>query len=170
MIYYLPLFNSSKIDVGGQRNERRKWIHCFEDVMLLMFLTAVSEFDQVCEEDEVTNRMRESLLLFETILDYVYFQTTNVILFLNKKDVLEEKLAAGKKISQYFPEFPGPDGNYDAAVEFFKTEFLSKNEDADESDRQIFVHETCATDEKNIRVVDTVVQATILDEILKNAV
>ena len=93
-----------------------------------------------------------------------------VILFLNKKDVLEEKLAAGKKISHYFPEFPGPDGNYDAAIEFFKAEFLSKNEDADESDRQIFVHETCATDEKNIRVVDTVVQATILDEILKNAV
>lgn len=134
-----------------------------------MFLTAVSEFDQVCEEDEVTNRMRESLLLFETILDYVYFQTTNVILFLNKKDVLKEKLEAGKKISQYFPEFPGEDGNYDAAVEFFKGEFMSKN-DVDDQDRQIFVHETCATDEQNIRVVDTVVQATILDEILKNAV
>jgi len=158
------------IDVGGQRNERRKWIHCFEDVMLLMFLTAVSEFDQVCEEDEVTNRMRESLHLFETVLDYVYFQNTNVILFLNKKDVLEEKLAAGKKISQYFEEFPGPDGNYDAAIEFFKEQFLAKNEDADDGDRQIFVHETCATDEQNIRVVDTVVQATILDEILKNAV
>jgi len=158
------------IDVGGQRNERRKWIHCFEDVMLLMFLTAVSEFDQVCEEDEVTNRMRESLHLFETVLDYVYFQNTNVILFLNKKDVLEEKLAAGKKISQYFEEFPGPDGDYDAAIEFFKTEFLAKNDDADDGDRQIFVHETCATDEQNIRVVDTVVQATILDEILRNAV
>ena len=138
--------------------------------MLLMFLTAVSEFDQVCEEDEVTNRMRESLLLFETILDYVYFQSTNVILFLNKKDVLMEKLEAGKKISQYFPEFEGPDGNYDAAIEFFKGEFMSKNEDADDSERQVFVHETCATDEQNIRVVDTVVQATILDEILKNAV
>lgn len=135
------------IDVGGQRNERRKWIHCFEDVMLLMFLTAVSEFDQVCEEDEVTNRMRESLLLFETILDYVYFQTTNVILFLNKKDVLKEKLDAGKKISQYFPEYNGPEGNYDAAIDFFKGEFLSKNEDADDSERQLFVHETCATDE-----------------------
>ena len=113
--------------------------------------------------------MKESLLLFETILDYVYFQQTNVILFLNKKDVLKEKLEAGKKISQYFPEFPGPDGNYDAAVEFFKAEFLLKN-DVDDQDRQIFVHETCATDEQNIRVVDTVVQATILDEILKNAV
>jgi hypothetical protein len=36
-----------QIDVGGQRNERRKWIRCFEDVMLIIFLTAVSEYDQV---------------------------------------------------------------------------------------------------------------------------
>ena len=157
-----------KIDVGGQRNERRKWIHCFEDVMLLMFLTAVSEFDQVCEEDDVTNRMRESLNLFETILDYVYFEQTNVILFLNKKDVLEEKLKAGKQISKYFPEFPGPEGDYGAAIDFFKSEFLGRNE-VEEVDRKVYVHETCATDEQNIRVVDVVVQATILEEIFKNA-
>ena len=36
-----------QIDVGGQRSERRKWIHCFEDVLLIIFLTAVSEYDQV---------------------------------------------------------------------------------------------------------------------------
>ena len=133
-----------------------------------MFLTAVSEFDQVCEEDDVTNRMKESLLLFETILDYVYFQQTNVILFLNKKDVLEQKMKAGKKISEYFPEFPGPDGDYNAAIEFFKEQFLDKNDMEDE--RKIFCHETCATDEENIRVVDTVVQATIMEEILETAV
>ena len=133
-----------------------------------MFLTAVSEFDQVCEEDDVTNRMRESLNLFETILDYVYFEQTNVILFLNKKDVLEEKLKAGKQISKYFPEFPGPEGDYAAAIDFFKSEFLGRNE-VEEVDRKVYVHETCATDEQNIRVVDVVVQATILEEIFKNA-
>ncbi len=77
-----------QIDVGGQRSERKKWIHCFEDVLLLLFLTAVSEYDQVKKashsnsaifffffekpqvlaEDESTNRMQESLLLFKTIL------------------------------------------------------------------------------------------------------
>ena len=93
--------------------------------MLLMFLTAVSEFDQVCEEDDTTNRMEESLNLFGTILECDFFQETNVILFLNKKDVLEEKLKAGKKISRYFPDFPGPDGSYEEAIKFFKKEFLS---------------------------------------------
>ena len=34
-------------DVGGQRNERRKWIHCCDNVTAVIFVTAVSEYDQV---------------------------------------------------------------------------------------------------------------------------
>jgi hypothetical protein len=78
-----------QIDVGGQRNERRKWIHCFEDVLILIFLTAISEYDQVLAEDDETNRMKESLNLFQTILNYHWFLQTNVVLFLNKKDLLK---------------------------------------------------------------------------------
>lgn len=36
------------VDVGGQRNERRKWIHCFEGVTAVIFVAAISEYDQVC--------------------------------------------------------------------------------------------------------------------------
>ena len=63
-----------KIDVGGQRTERKKWIHCFDDVLLVMFLAAISEYDQVLEEDNVTNRLTESLTLFGTILSYKWFK------------------------------------------------------------------------------------------------
>ncbi|KAJ6610855.1 guanine nucleotide binding protein, alpha subunit [Mycena sp. CBHHK59/15] len=38
-------------DVGGQRSERKKWIHCFESVTSNIFCTALSEFDQVLEEE-----------------------------------------------------------------------------------------------------------------------
>uniref|UniRef100_A0A914KFU1 Uncharacterized protein n=1 Tax=Meloidogyne incognita TaxID=6306 RepID=A0A914KFU1_MELIC len=41
-------------DVGGQRSERKKWIHCFENVNSIIFITAISEFDQVLFEDEAT--------------------------------------------------------------------------------------------------------------------
>jgi len=40
------------VDVGGQRSERRKWIHCFDKVQAIIFLVAVSEYDQVLAEDE----------------------------------------------------------------------------------------------------------------------
>lgn len=54
------------VDVGGQRSERRKWIHCFENVTSIMFLVALSEYDQVLVEcdNEVSgmepNRFQES--------------------------------------------------------------------------------------------------------------
>ena len=40
--------------MGGQRSERKKWIHCFEGVNAIIFLAAVSEFDQVLMEDGLT--------------------------------------------------------------------------------------------------------------------
>ena len=39
-------------DVGGQRSERRKWIHCFEGVTAILFCVALSEYDLVLREDE----------------------------------------------------------------------------------------------------------------------
>jgi len=47
-------------DVGGQRNERKKWIHCFENVTAVIFVAAISEYDQKLFEDASTNRMVSS--------------------------------------------------------------------------------------------------------------
>lgn len=46
------LFLCRMVDVGGQRSERRKWIHCFENVTSIMFLVALSEYDQVLVESD----------------------------------------------------------------------------------------------------------------------
>jgi hypothetical protein len=82
------------IDVGGQRSERRKWIHCFDEVTAIIFFTALSEYDQKLSEDETTNRMSESLKLFYDISHYKAFaqQNTPIILFLNKADLFEKKI------------------------------------------------------------------------------
>lgn len=39
-------------DVGGQRSERKKWIHCFEEVTAIIFCVALSDYDLVLAEDE----------------------------------------------------------------------------------------------------------------------
>jgi len=54
----LTVLRCRMVDVGGQRSERRKWIHCFENVTSIMFLVALSEYDQVLVEsdNEVSGR------------------------------------------------------------------------------------------------------------------
>merc|ERR1712196_712534 len=71
------------LDVGGQRNERRKWIHCFEGVTAVLFISSLSAYNLGLYEDECVNRMQESLQLFQEICNMRYFLNTSIILFLN---------------------------------------------------------------------------------------
>lgn len=151
------------VDVGGQRSERRKWIHCFENVTSIMFLVALSEYDQVLVESDNENRMEESKALFRTIITYPWFQHSSVILFLNKKDLLEDKILHSHLVD-YFPEFDGPQRDAQAAREFILKMFVDLNPD---SDKIIYSHFTCATDTENIRFVFAAVKDTILQLNLK---
>ena len=129
------------VDVGGQRSERRKWIHCFENVTSIMFLAALSEYDQVLVESDNENRMEESKALFRTIITYPWFQNSSVILFLNKKDLLEEKIMHSHLVD-YFPEFDGSTRDPQAAREFILKMYVDLNPD---NDKIIYSHFTCAT-------------------------
>ncbi|XP_072220016.1 guanine nucleotide binding protein (G protein), alpha activating activity polypeptide, olfactory type 2 isoform X2 [Leuresthes tenuis] len=98
--------NFHMFDVGGQRDERRKWIQCFNDVTAIIFVVASSSYNMVIREDNNTNRLREALDLFRSIWNNRWLRTISVILFLNKQDMLAEKVLAGKsKIEDYFPEY-----------------------------------------------------------------
>lgn len=64
------------------------------------------------------NRMEESKALFKTIITYPWFQNSSVILFLNKKDLLEEKIMTSH-IGDYFPEYDGkkPHSSYSLQIQ-----------------------------------------------------
>ncbi|XP_012291006.2 guanine nucleotide-binding protein subunit alpha-14 [Aotus nancymaae] len=146
------------VDIGGQRSERRKWIHCFESVTSIIFLVALSEYDQVLAECHNENRMEESKALFKTIITYPWFLNSSVILFLNKKDLLEEKIMYSHLIS-YFPEYTGPKQDVKAARDFILKLYQDQNPD---KQKVIYSHFTCATDTENIRFVFAAVKDTIL--------
>jgi len=156
-------------DLGGQRNERRKWIHTFKDVHAVIFVAALSEFDQVLFEDSTRNRMLESLSLFEQIANSRWFTETSMILFLNKHDLFQRKLEK-THIKDYFEDYTGAKGgsqkSFDEGCAFFKEKFLAESKNKDKS---IYTHITCATDTKNVSFVFNAVVCIILEANMKQA-
>ncbi|KAM6894685.1 guanine nucleotide-binding protein G(q) subunit alpha-like [Lycodopsis pacificus] len=146
------------VDVGGQRSERRKWIHRFEAVTSIMFLVAISEYDQVLVESAKENRMEESMALFQTIITSGWFHRSSVMLFLNQIDLLEEKILHSHLID-YFPEYDGPQRDVKAAQQFILDKFVGLNPN---EKRIIYSHFTCATDTNDIRFVFRAVRDHIL--------
>jgi len=96
----------SMFDVGGQRSERKKWIHCFEAVTCIIFCVALSEYDQVLLEVNSVNRMEESLTLFGSIVNSSWFTRTSIVLFLNKIDIFKKKIMT-VPLSKYYPDYEG---------------------------------------------------------------
>jgi len=149
------------VDVGGQRSERKKWMHCFQDVTAVIFCVALSEYDQKLYEDDETNRMQESLKLFKEICNSRWFIETSMILFLNKRDLFEQKIQR-VDLKVTFDDYSGG-CNYDNACAYIKDKFLQQNENPR---KHIYIHVTCATDTDNIQVVFNAVKDIILHRMI----
>ncbi|XP_061582732.1 guanine nucleotide-binding protein G(s) subunit alpha-like isoform X2 [Cololabis saira] len=164
--FQIDKVNFHMFDVGGQRDERRKWIQCFNDVTAIIFVVASSSYNMVIREDNQTNRLQEALNLFKNIWNNRWLRTISVILFLNKQDLLAEKVLAGKsKIEEYFPDFaryttpddaipePGEDPRVTRAKYFIRDEFLRISTASGDGRHYCYPHFTCAVDTENIRRV-----------------
>ncbi|EDO47693.1 predicted protein [Nematostella vectensis] len=133
-------YNYRVIDVGGQKNQRKKWIHFFDGVTAVVFFASLSSYDEQLEEEEDTNAMLDSLDLFEEITHCEFLANTQFILFLNKLDLFNKKLSKSD-LSNCFPEFKGGT-DPGKALEYVKEQFMSRKP----ADKHIYVHVTCATE------------------------
>ncbi|ETI22143.1 hypothetical protein G647_06216 [Cladophialophora carrionii CBS 160.54] len=133
------------IDVGGQRSERKKWMHHFEDVDLVLFLVALSEYDQALYEDGSVNRLQEALDLFHSICQSQWFRRTAVQLVFNKTDLFREKLKHSP-LEAYFPDFQGG-ADYAAAREYIANRFISMGQ------TRYPDNYLCATDTAQVRLL-----------------
>lgn len=151
-------------DVGGQRDERRKWIQCFNDVTAIIFVVASSSYNMTLREDSSQNRLREALALFKTIWNNRWLKTISVILFLNKQDLLKEKITAGRsKLEDYFPEYANYECNADKdedddpevtrAKYFIRDEFLKISTATGDNKHYVYPHFTTAIDTRNVKRV-----------------
>jgi len=175
-------------DVGGQRSERKKWIHVFDNVQAILFLVAISAYDSVLIEDRNgvrtfdspsnyqistnilhQNQMEEALLLFDNIVNSTWFSSTAIILFLNKIDLFHSKILAGTSpISASFPDYKGASTDVKAGQEYFAARFTGLIRGGT---KETYIHYTNATDTDLLKktmssVQDMIVQRNLHDLIL----
>jgi len=170
-------------DVGGQRNERKKWIHHFAGVAAVLFVCALNHYHAVLFEDEKKNALHEAIELFTEICNSKWFKKSELILFLNKDDLFREKLQSEISLSECFSAqarwtgtpWQGADyhatGNDDAAnkknfdecygqaIKFIQDAFIQVNQ---YQNRVIFCHVTCATDQDTVQKVFWDVQNIVI--------
>lgn len=146
------------VDVGGQRSERKKWLHCFQEVTAVIFCVAMSEYDLKLMEDENVNRMHESIRLFDDICNSQWFSSTSIVLFLNKSDIFKEKIQK-VDLKVCFEDYDGG-CDYDKGASYIKNKFKSLNRN--ESKKHIYEHITIATDTENIRFVFNAVKDILM--------
>ncbi|KAI1233715.1 hypothetical protein IHE44_0004156 [Lamprotornis superbus] len=152
------------VDVGGQRSQRQKWFQCFDGITSILFMVSSSEYDQVLMEDRRTNRLVESMNIFETIVNNKLFFNVSIILFLNKMDLLVEKVKT-VSIKKYFSDFKGDPHRLEDVQRYLVQCFDRKRRNRS---KPLFHHFTTAIDTENIRFVFHAVKDTILQENLKD--
>jgi len=150
------------IDVGGQRSQRKKWMHLFQDVNAVIFCASLSCYNLQLRESRDINAFDDCLDLFKEIVNTKWFINTPVILFLNKSDLFKEKIATAP-LTNYFTDYKGSPNDYDESLNFIKRKFLSQSQNPD---KMILTHVTCATDSSCIVVVFKAVRTFILNQIL----
>lgn len=154
------------IDVGGQRSEQRKWNLCYEECTAVLFIAALSAYDQLAE-DRKTNRMTEALNLFEKICKDENLKEKPLILFLNKKDIFLKKIENTPiTVCDDFRKYAGPGKDAESSALFIEQEFKNRNAVLG---REIFVHRTCAVDPENIQHVFKAVKTVVVSSLLAYA-
>lgn len=127
-------------------------------------------------EDNSQNRLEEAVHLFQTIWNNRWLKTISVILFLNKQDLLREKILLGKSklegkplhkalfnlFSDYFEDYKGyvcPEKVNDepasvtSAKYFIRDLFIRISTATGEGKHYCYPHFTCAVDTENIKRV-----------------
>ncbi|KAK4289023.1 hypothetical protein Pmani_037990 [Petrolisthes manimaculis] len=169
-------------DVGGQPIERKKWIQVFDGIQSVLFLVSASCFDLKVREDGTTNRLQESIDVFRSVWHSRFLKNTGFIVFLNKQDILREKVVEqGKRIQHHFPEYNNyklqPDDKVvDENEEYLRTRCFIREKfrevsravvsrqkriltpgvaalEEEEVPRDCYCHFTTATDTNNVKLV-----------------
>ncbi|KAK0050855.1 guanine nucleotide-binding protein G(o) subunit alpha [Biomphalaria pfeifferi] len=159
ILFHFKGFEFKLCDVDGHCTVKKKWLQNFENVSAILFTVALSSYDARSKDQDEQTELHDALSVFTTVSEYDGFRKSPIILFLNKKDIFQQKL---KKVplTVAFPDYKGTN-EFNEACLFVQSKFESCM--GDTTDR-LTVHITNATDTPSIRSVFDSSLAVVLDQ------
>jgi len=133
-------------DVGGCRTSRAAWLPFFDNVNVIIFLSPVSVFDQRLEEDPRVNRLEDSIILWSSICRSKLLAKTQLILFLNKCDLLRRKLKRGVMVKDFLPSYGDKPNEVVPVIKYLREKFKDIQKRMSPELRSTYIFPTTVTD------------------------
>ncbi|KAM6492716.1 Guanine nucleotide binding protein (G-protein), alpha subunit [Amanita muscaria] len=141
-------------DVGGHRSQvRAAWAPYFDDMDAIIFLAPISCFDQVLSEDPSVNRLEDSVHLWKSVVSNKLLKNTNLILFLNKIDIMKMKLNAGIRMADYILSYGNRANDFERASGYLRRKFNTILKEYSPTPRMFYGHFTTVTDTKSTKII-----------------
>ncbi|EIM80220.1 G-alpha-domain-containing protein [Stereum hirsutum FP-91666 SS1] len=156
-------------DVGGTRSSRAIWYPYFDDMDAIIFLAPISCFDERLAEDRRVNRLEDTYMLWKTLCGLKLLSKTQIILFLNKCDLLERKLQAGVRVRDYVPSYGDRENTVETVKKYFQSHFKEIAKQNSPEQRRFYVHLTTVVDTRATAATLRTVEEGILRDSLRRA-
>ncbi|KAH7881885.1 guanine nucleotide binding protein, alpha subunit [Phlebopus sp. FC_14] len=156
-------------DVGGSRTQRQAWLPYFDQVNAVIFLAPISCFDERLQEDPRVNRLEDSFILWKAICSSKLLSRTTLVIFLNKVDLLEKKIASGVMVNRYLPSYADRRNEKDAVVSYLRSKFKDTVKHHSPEPRVCHIHVTSVINTQMTAKTLLSVRDGILREHLKKA-
>ncbi|KAI0341384.1 G-alpha-domain-containing protein [Trametopsis cervina] len=155
------------IDVGGSRSQRPTWVPFFDDAII--FLAPISAFDQTLVEDKSVNRLEDSVMLWKAVCSNKLLAKVELILFMNKCDILDQKLRAGVRLARYLRSFGDRPNDLENAQKFFRSRFSHIHREHSPQPRKFHGYFTSVTDTSTTSGILASVREMVMREHLRKA-
>ncbi|KAF8589162.1 G-alpha-domain-containing protein [Ramaria rubella] len=158
------------IDVGGSRSQRAAWVPYFDDVTAIIFMAPVGQFDQFLEEDPSINCLQDAFELWKWIVSNKLLSKARLILFLNKYDMLCQKLAADIKFSDFVTSYTDQPNDVESVGRYLQRKFIAAHKQHSvERSRQLHIHFTSVTDKSSTMALISQFQLEVFRGLIRDA-
>ncbi|KAJ3921300.1 guanine nucleotide binding protein, alpha subunit [Lentinula edodes] len=166
------------VDVGGSRsqeslkpdqNQKRGFLFLIMVIDAIIFLAPISGFDQVLSEDRTVNRLEDSVLLWKTVCSNKLLANVDLVLFLNKCDILETKLKAGVRLAKYVKSFGDRANNLETVSKYFRSKFSAIHREYSPNPRKFYAFCTSVTDTATTAGIIASVRDMVIRQHLKQS-